>query len=73
MCLLVRDVNIFLEVVELSVLDSGRAFDTLIGACLFARLEGGRVLLMHLLLLLGSLVGGHFFARVNEGRVLLTH
>ena len=65
--------NVLLEDVELSVLPSGKALDTVIGSRLFTWLDGGRVLLMHLLLLLGSLVGGRLFVRVNEGQVLLTH
>ena len=36
-----RVVNILLKVVELSASDSGRALDTLIGARLFVRFDGG--------------------------------
>ena len=43
--------NVLLKLVELSVSPSGRALGTLIGAHLFAQLDGGRVLLTSLLLL----------------------
>ena len=33
---LVRDMNVLLEIVELSLSASGRALDNLIGTCLFA-------------------------------------
>ena len=57
-----KDANVLLKVVELSVSALGKALETLIGACSFMRLDGGRVLLMHLLLLIRSIVGGRLFA-----------
>ena len=55
MGLLVKDMNLLLKVVELSVSALGRALDTLIGAQSFTRLNVGRVLLTHSLLLPRSL------------------
>ena len=55
-CLLVRDMSLLLGLVELSVSPSGKDLGSLIGARLFVRLDGGRVLLTPWLLLPGILI-----------------